>query len=82
MVKKNDPSIRRQLAPLYTRLLIYPVIFLVLQLTPFDWLFYSFNKYRDYEKYREVLKKTIEKPADTLLQKKLIRMEKKLENDH
>ncbi len=82
MVKKNDRSIRRQLAPLYTRLLIYPVLFLSLQLTPFDPLFHSFNKYRDHEEYREILKQTIDNPADTILQKKLIRIEKKLGNDH
>jgi len=81
MIKKNDRSVRRQLAPLYSRLLLYPVIFLILQLTPFDPLFHSFNKYRDHEKYREILKQTIDNPADTLLQKKLIRIEKKLEND-
>jgi hypothetical protein len=81
MIKKNDRSIRRQLSPLYMRLLVYPVIFLILQLTPFDLLFHSFNKYRDHEEYREILKQTIDHPADTLLQKKLIRIEKKLEND-
>ncbi len=81
MIKKNDRSVRRQLAPLYSRLLLYPVIFLILQLTPFDPLFHSFNKYREHEEYREILKQTIDNPADTLLQKKLIRIEKKLEND-
>lgn len=82
MIKKNDRSVRRQLAPLYTRLLIYPVLFLSLQLTPFDPLFHSFNKYRNHEEYREILKQTIDNPADTILQKKLIRIEKKLGHDH
>ena len=81
MIKKNDRSVRRQLSPLYARLLVYPVIFLILQLTPFDLLFHSFNKYRDHEEYREILKQTIDNPVDTLLQKKLIRIEKRLEND-
>jgi len=78
--KKNDESIRLQLSPLFKRLLIYPILFLLLQLLPFDVLFSTFNRYRNNDEYREAIHKVIDNPADSLAQKKVIKMEKTLEN--
>ncbi len=80
IIKKNVESIRMQLAPLFKRLLIYPVIFLVLQVLPFEVLFSTFNRYRENEAYREALQKTMVNPADSAAQKRVIKMEKLLEN--
>lgn len=78
----SKSAVHDQLVPIFNRLLVFPILFLLVYFAPFDATYQSFGKYRDSEQYQEVLKQSLENPMDSTYRNQLKELEKELSDDN